>query len=387
MREDYKKQLKKRIDDIFPRMWQLSCFLWENPELGNEEYLAVSELEKIFREYKWDFIQGIGGLETSFCAEKKGQGGPAIAFLAEYDALPEIGHGCGHNLICGASVGAGLVLGDIVEKIGGTIKVIGTPAEETTGGKVTLLQNGVFENIDVAMMFHPGGVTLVNFTSLALESLEFTFKGETGHPAGIGSQNNSLEALLIFFEWIRKWRNKLKATCQVQGVILEGGRVPNIIPERTKARFYIRAADLNTLDSMKMQICKAARDAALETKTEVEIKNFEERYFTFKTNKELANIFCEQIKKIGLECNTFEHQGLGSMDMGNISHVIPSIHPYLSWPGSSGQLHTKEFSQACYGEWGKNVLRLAIHGLVFTGYELFSNPGLVEEIKREHGRK
>lgn len=378
-------KLLSTIKELKPELLAISHAIHGQPELGNQEFFALQVLTTFLQEKGWQVERQIGGLPTSFVACQGKGPGPSVAFLAEYDALPEIGHGCGHNLICTASLGAAEALQRVMKGKVGEIKVIGTPAEETTGGKIPLLKGGLFEGLDAVMMFHPGVSNVIHFSSLALEALEVTFLGKTGHSAVLKNVwGDSLQALLKFFFWLGDWKKILPEYCQVNGVIIEGGSVPNVRPAQTKARFYLRALEEHTLDLLREEFVLQAQGIAEKTGTRVIVEPFEARYLPFKSNETLAKVFVQSLRHLKIKTSIQNCQALGSMDIGNVSQKVPAIHPFLTLENGPTMLHTEDFAQAVGGTWGDELLILATQALALTGFQVLNKEYLRKRIRAEH---
>lgn len=373
------------IDRLAPDLLAISHDISLNPELGNEEFYAQQRLTEFLGGLGWSIEKGVGGLGTSFTAFRGSRRGPSVGFMAEYDALPELGHACGHNLISAASVGAAVALSRVLNSGSGLIKVFGTPAEETTGGKIALLNEGIFDGLDAVMMFHPGIYNAINFKSLALEALEVTFLGSEGHTAVLSdSRGDTLEAILQFFNCIKSWRNSLSPSRQIHGIIREGGIIPNVRPARTVGRFYLRAPEEIELASMIEIFNNQADEAAKNTGTTAVVTAFENRYKPFRTNETLAKVLLQSLKHLNTDCSGKRYQGLGSMDMGNVSQQIPAIHPYLTVDGAPRMLHTLDFAHAARGEWGDRLILLAAKALALTAYQVMTKERLRKKIWAEH---
>lgn len=365
----------------------LSHDIHGRPELGNQEFYAQGRIMKLLTKEGWQIERNAGNLETAFVARWGNPLKPAVGFLAEYDALPEIGHGCGHNLICSASIGAALALSRNLSSQEVYLEVLGTPAEETTGGKLALLEQGYFQGLDAVMMFHPGVSNAIHFSSMALEALEVSYYGPTGHYAVFNrSPGDTLEALLQFFYQINQWKRTLSDLNQIHGIIKEGGEVPNIRPGRTRARFYLRSSFEEELDLMVKQFKDTARRIARDTGTRVEISPFESRYRSFQSNETLAKTFIQVLKRFNISCSGRLSRGAGSMDMGNVSRVVPAIHPYLTIQGGPVMLHTPEFAQAAGGQWGDELIMLAAKAMALTALQILTNESLRVRMWEEHTR-
>ncbi len=385
MVENTKKEIANNVDSIADDLIELSKRLKENPEIGFEEYKAQKWLTEFLKQKGFNVEKGIASLETSFRARYIcGNGGPKIAFLCEYDALPEIGHGCGHNLIAPSSIGAAVALSTIKE-LSAELLVIGCPGEENGGGKVTLAEKGVFEEVDVAMMVHPATVNLTYSTSLALDAIEFTYKGQTAHASSIPEKGiNALDSVIFLFNGLNALRQHLKDDVRIHGIISEGGKAPNVVPDKAVARFYFRAKERSYLDETVKKACNVARGAAFMTGAEVSWKKFELSNDNLNPNKKLAEVFEENLKKIGINDIVPPHDGGGSTDMGNVSQVVPAIHPYIAI-GEEDEFisHSREFADATVAQRGQQELINAAKTMALTAFDVASDKELLGEIQKE----
>ena len=260
-----KERLTSEGQKIHKRLIEISDYIYENPELGNEEYKAVKVLTELLKEHNFEVEERYLNMDTAFKATfYSGKPGLTIGYLCEYDALPGIGHGCGHNMIGTISSGAGIVLSKIINQVGGKIIVYGTPAEETNGAKVIMVEEGAFDELDCAMMVHPNDKTYASGTSSALYPIQFTFKGKTAHAASCPEQGiNALNAVIQLFNGIDALRQHVTKDVLMHGIITEGGVAANIVPERAVAQFYIRAAKKATIEEVLEKVKNIARGAAL----------------------------------------------------------------------------------------------------------------------------
>jgi len=376
---------KKCLEEVEKRrgkLISLSNFIHQNPELGLKEFKAVKQITGMLREEGFIIEKNLGDIPTAFKGSKKNGSGPRIAFIAEYDALPNIGHACGHNLISTMSVGAALSLSVFLDSFNGEISVIGTPAEETVGCKIDLVKKGVFDNIDVAMMIHPYNRTALDPIILALDALEFVFHGRSAHAAAAPYKGvNALDAIILLFNSINALRQQLKEDVRIHGIIVEGGEAPNIIPSRCSARFYIRSRDRKYLDTVVEKVKKCGEAASIATGARMEITNFEQSFDNMKTNKTLIEIFKNQLEELGIALE--ENPFLGSTDMGNLSQRIPCIHPLLKVTKGEEGLHTKEFAELAGKKYAQERAIIGAKLLALTGLTILKNPGIVKDIKRE----
>ncbi len=377
-----KEQIWQYIDEHAAVIHSAAETIGQNPELGFAEFNASKLLASILKDAGYEVTLGVGSLPTAFRAVK-GSGRPNIALLCEYDALPEIGHACGHNLIGAASVGAALGLGQAVEAIGGTVTVLGAPGEETGGGKTILVKEGALDGIDAAMMFHPSSENIIMSTSNALDAFEFTFKGRTSHAAGSPEKGiNALDGVIQLFNGVNALRQMVKDNVRIHGVITEGGKAANIIPDRAVAQFYVRAPRRDYLDNVVAKVLNIARGAALMTGTEVQWTNFEYSNDNMVPNAALATAWADNLQALGVTHWIEQRDGKGSSDMGNVSQVVPSLHPYLA-VGQGLVGHTTEFAAACLTPQGLATTVLAAKALAGTTFDLLTEPLKLQKAKQE----
>ncbi|MHB1406838.1 MAG: M20 family metallopeptidase [Desulfitobacteriaceae bacterium] len=379
---------KDQAQNLRREIWEVAKSIGENPELGYQEFLAVDLLSKFLSRHGFRVERGLGGMETAFLASYKGKRpGPRLAFLAEYDALPEVGHGCGHNLIGASSAGAAVVLSKSIE-LPGEVLVVGTPAEETSGAKVTLVEKGIFKDIDAAMMFHPGSQNVAEIASLALDALEFTFVGRAAHAVAATYYGiNALDGLIDFFMAVRELKEQVADDVRINGIITEGGVAPNIIPERAVARFYLRAPRRKDLNELTEKVVRCAREAAAQVSAEVSWRRFEFSYDEMWTNKGLAECFSDNLRELGVRKIAPPQTAMGSVDMGNVSRVVPSIHPYLMLSSGTEIPHTRSFARAVTSDEGESLMMLAVQALAFTGWDVLTDIKLLQKVKRELRQK
>lgn len=355
--------------------------------MGNQEYKAMEKLTEKLQSEGFSVEKGTAGLKTAFTAWYGGEKpGPIIAFLGEYDALPQLGHGCGHNLIGVGAVLAAVSLKAAVDLYGGKVMVIGTPAEETDGGKVIMVDNGVFDSVDIAMMIHPASSYESSGTSLAMEALQFDFYGKAAHGASSPHKGiNALDAVVNMYVAISTLRQQLTSDIRIHGIISKGGEAANIIPDHTQARYYVRAKEKESLKEVIKKVKNCAQAAALATGCTVEISNYELSYDNLISNTRLSQLFDNNLIQTGVSPGEIK-QGLehGSLDIGNVSQVVPAIHPFVKICEENLAAHTLEFKEAAGSEEGFKLFIKGIQALALTAFDLLTRPELVEEIKKEH---
>lgn len=374
------------IDKLQTELLTLSHNIHANPETAFEEYKAVDFIAETLRSQGFEVQVGIGGLETALIASKQGKGeGPHVAFLAEYDALPGIGHACGHNVIATCAVGAFLGTSAVMDNFAGKVSIIGTPAEEAGGGKVILVEAGAFDDVDFALMMHPSsGRSLINRGGRAATSIEINFTGKSVHSSAPGRGINALNAVLATFQHIDMLRPTFEMQDNVNGIITNGGLAANIIPGEAACEFSLRARTLIDLEKLAEKVKLAAHSAAQLTGAQVEIKvhpMYAERY----PNLPMCEAFKNNMAQLGEEMEYANPTGLyGSSDVGNVSIKIPAIHDYL-WIAPAGVAsHNAEFTVESVSERADEICIKGAKGLAMTAIDIFSSRDFQEEIKEYH---
>lgn len=375
------------INENETKFKNISIYIGENPELGHEEFKACKILTDTLKEHDFHVEIGICDLPTAFRATyDSGKEGPVIGFMAEYDALPELGHACGHNLIGTMGIAAGIGLSKVLAETGGKVIVYGTPAEETKGGKVTMAEAGIFEELDVAMMVHPLDNYMKSGDSLAMDAIQFEFFGKAAHAAASPHLGiNALDAVLHTFNSINALRQHIKSDARIHGVIKEGGKAANIVPDYAVAQFYVRAGKREDVNILVEKVKKCAEGAALQTGATVKSSFYEFSYDDMITNKTLSDVFTNQLVSLGVEEVEIHEQrdGSGSLDMGNVSQVVPSIHPYVKICNEAYACHTHEFREAAMSDQGRDAMMLGAKSMALTGLEILTNKELLVDIKEE----
>ena len=330
----------------------------------------------------------VAGHETSFVARKKSdKPGPSIAFLAEYDALPGIGHACGHNTIGTTSVAAAIALSKVLDETGGEAVVFGTPAEEggpNGSAKGSFVKHGLVEGIDAALMLHPSGQTRLTTGSLAVDPLDFEYIGKPAHAAASPHEGiNALDAVIQLFNGINALRQQLHDDVRIHGIITHGGDAPNIIPEYAKARFFIRAATRSRLNEVTRRVKAVAEGAALATGAKLNVIAFQNEVDNLLLNDHYNEVFKNVIEELGETVATDERSGIGSTDAGNISQVVPTIHPYIKIGPDELVAHTVPFREAAASPQGDEALLKGAKALALTAFQLITDDVLLKEIKAE----
>ncbi len=377
--------LDRAVDELRTPLVDLARRIHENPELRYEEHKAAAWLSESIEKLTGSSVErGTGGLATAFRA-RVGSGGPRIAILAEYDALPEIGHACGHNLIAGSALGAFAALAGLADALPGSVEIIGTPAEEGGAGKVRLLEAGAFEGIDAAMMFHPFDRDILAHPALASLWLEMRFLGSPSHAAAAPWDGQSaLTACLETFRLIDSQRVHFRDGVRVHGFVTDGGQAVNIIPERAACEFSVRAPSKQELERVRGIVERCARGAALACGVEVEL-SLRTGYREMSNNMTMASRFGAALEALGRKPYERDARvGAGSTDMGDISQRVPSIHPYLAICDEGESLcHEHRFAECAKSERGFDTMLVASKALARTALDLLEDPELLAAAKRE----
>ncbi|MCM3796237.1 M20 family metallopeptidase [Priestia megaterium] len=382
-----KQLINETINKLKDTFYDVSKYIGQNPELGHEEFKACKALTDVLKEQGFTVEIGTCDLPTAFTAVYDSQKpGPSIGFMAEYDALPDLGHACGHNLIGTMSIAAGIGLSKAVAETGGKVYVYGTPAEETRGGKVTMAEQGIFNHLDVAMMVHPYYCHQKSGRSLAMDAIQFEFFGKSAHAAAAPHEGiNALDGVLQTFNSINALRQHVKPDVRIHGVITEGGKAANVVPDYAVAQFYVRASTRAYVDKVTEKVKACANGAALATGTKLKISNYEFSYDDMQTNQTLSDVYTNNLISLGVsEQSITEDQGdHGSLDMGNVSQVVPAIHPYIQICDDYFVCHTHEFREAALSEQGREAMILGAQTMALTGYDVLTNQALLQKIKEE----
>jgi amidohydrolase len=379
--EKIKQRVIARVEATQDQLWGIAKSLYAHPELAFQEFKSAALLAETLSQAGFQVEMGIGGLETAFRAVKTGvEGGPSVAFLAEYDALPGLGHACGHNLIAGAAVGAGLAMLEVIDELQGEVQVIGTPAEEGGGGKVILAKAGVFDSLGAAMMIHPARKNMVGRKSLASARLKLEFFGKPSHAAALPEKGvNALDALLLTFNNVNASRQQLLRTDRVAGIITDGGKAANIIPDYTSAEFSVRGHTSSRRGEVMQRVIACAEAGALASGCRLEYK-VNEGYDNILPNPVIGGLFSKNLERLGrIVVEPLPDEPMGSTDMGNVSQIVPGLHPYLSVVTDDVAGHTIEFREVCMTASGLAAVLDGAKALAMTAVDLLTDPSLMEQ--------
>lgn len=372
-----------------PALWKLTQELWKRPETGYEEHFAVAAVKKFLSARGFEVTNPYCGLDTAFRAEA-GSGTPVFAVAAEYDALKGLGHGCGHNLICGAALAAFCALAQYLKtrSVNGKVVLLGTPAEETDGGKVKMLARGCLHGVDAAMMVHPSTQTQADPASLALFSYRVAFHGKAAHAGGDPEDGvNALDAVMLLFAGVNAYRQQLPEDARIHGIVISGGDAPNIIPDYAACTFYLRAATMKWIKKIEHRFKDIVRGASLMTGATAEIAPLYQPDYPRKPNAALNREYIAAAKRAGLAPVEVKSPGRGSSDFGNFSQTVPGIHPYFAISDHAVLSHSVEFREAAGAPLGFDNAMKAATAMAETVLRFLADASFRAEVQREFRKK
>lgn len=389
---ELKAAVRQEIDKVASLLIETSDWMADNPEIGLSEFQASARLTDILSEYGATVERGIAGLPTAFEAKLPGgKAGPQVAIVAEYDALPEVGHGCGHNIIATAALGAGLALARLGQHLPGSVVVLGTPAEESTvpnaGGKIPILNHGYFDGMDAAIMIHPLTVDEISTeTSLVAHGLDIAFHGKSAHAAANPHEGiNALDAIIVMFNSVGLLRQQIRSDARIHGIITHGGTAPNVIPNYTTCRFRVRANDPAYARELVQRVVACAEAGALATGARMEWHEYMPPYLNMVPNHSLGEVFKHNLEALGRVITERKpDSGAGSTDFGNVSHRIPATCAYLAICGPEAGWHSKEVAEATRTERGHAAILDGAKSIAMTALDVLFNEELRKTAHQEH---
>ena len=381
-----KEQACAYVETIADQLISVSRDIYEHPELKFEEFRASKLISEKLKESEFATKLGVADLETAIEADHPAvSDGPTVAIISEYDALPQIGHACGHNLIAAAGLGAALAMGAVKSDLPGKLVFFGTPGEEGGGGKVLMVDAGLFAGVDAAMMFHPSSRTVVDRKSLAITEVMIEFTGKASHAAGSPEKGiNALDAVIQTFNGINALRQHIKDGARIHGIITDGGAKPNIVPEHAAANFYVRALENDYRDELLEKLRACAQGAAFATGATLDFKIVGHSYKAMKPNRAIGDAFVNNLAELGEPLNPPPPDaGMGSTDMGDVSQVVPSIHAYIQICDENVAGHSREFAEAAISKRGLDVMLIAAKAMAMTTIDILTNPDLAKKMWEE----
>ncbi len=385
--DELKWHVQRQIDTRSDELTELSAKIHENPEPGWKETKAATWLTDYLEQNGFSVERGVYDLQTAFKASY-GAGRPEIAFLAEYDALPAVGHGCGHNIIAAAAVGAAVAAKGVAEETGARISVFGCPAEELLGGKVIMVERGAFSEVDAALQVHPLGIkeNWAGFESTACLFLDVQFFGKETHAAANPWDGASaLEAMIQSFNHVNALRLHVRDRGRISGIITKGGEAVNVIPAHSAGTFQIRSPEDGYLDQLKEKVLKCFEGAAMATGCRLEYQ-WGLRSNAMINNQTLLGPWRKNMKAIGRQVGEIVENS-GSTDTGNVSVTVPTIHAFVSISDGNLPLHSDEFCHAARSEGGMKAAMDGAKAMAMTAVDLITQPEILRRAKEELERK
>ncbi len=390
----FRDRILEYADEHAKTYQDIALAIHDKPEVSNYEFFASETLSDQLKSIGFTIELPAAGHRTGFAATyKSGKPGPTVAFLAEYDALAGLGHGCGHNIFGATSALAGAALKSIVDELGGEVRVYGTPGEE--GGeegsaKASFANKGYFDDVDFALCVHPGTKTRngLSARNYACAPVDIEFHGRSAHAAGCPQNGlNALDAQILVYNAIGILRQQLTDKIRIHGVIVEGGQAPNVIPDYTKSKYFIRAVDRETLDDLYKKVEKIVEGSALSTGTKGHMQLFQNRVDNMVLTPKLDAIYEKNLKSLGLGVDHLSNPYKvmpGSSDVGNVSHVVPTIQPFISITDTDIAGHSIEMVEASASPKALKAIVIGAKALALTALDLFEDPDLLEQVKKDH---
>ena len=375
-------RIKERIEALSDVLLSVSHRIHENPELGYEEHFAHDLLTETAESAGLEVQRSACGLETAFVATAGRPDGPTVAVLCEYDALPGIGHACGHNIIAAAGLGAGVAAAEVADELGGRLVLLGTPAEESGGGKIRMLRAGAFEGVDAALMLHPAGWELLSMTTLAISQLRATYRGTPAHAAAAPEKGrNALDAAVLGYVAAAALRQHITPSERIHGIITNGGQKPNIVPALAQSEWYARSPESSGLARLKERLAACLRSSAEAAGVEVELETIKDDYHELISNPVLERLWAQNAGRLNRKPlpPQDDRSVVGSTDMGNVSAVIPSIHPMIAVSPPDVAIHTQDFAEYARGPQGDRAVIEGARILAGTVIDYWCNAATRQE--------
>jgi amidohydrolase len=386
-KDQMRRDVVSAIDGMREELLGLSHLIHGEPELALEEFKAAANLAAAVEEHGLGVQREAFGLSTAYAAEFGKDGGPTIAILSEYDALPGIGHACGHNIIATAGLGAALALSKLNDALPGRVRYLGTPAEERFGGKELMAREGAFERVDAAMMIHPSGTNLVTMPCLAVTEVDAIYFGKTAHASVEPHRGlNALDAVVVAYQAIAQLRQHILSSERIHGIITEGGLAANIVPERAACRFYVRSPNAEGLATLRRRVQACFEAGALATGCRLETQWGQTDYLDLKTNWPMAKAFEANATGLGRVFDALADLPpgrAGSTDMGNVSHRVPSIHPLLAVAPPEVPIHNPEFARWASSQKGDEAVIDGAKALALTALDLMCDRSMLDAVKAD----
>lgn len=385
-----KERLAAEVDKRADMLIDASHQIHAHPELCYEEHFAHDLLTGLLEAEKLDVERHAFDLDTAFIARAGRGDGPTIAVLCEYDALPGIGHACGHNIIGTAGLGAGVAAAVLADELGGRVVILGTPAEEGGGGKELLAQRGAFEGVDAAMMVHPAGADLALMNVIAIHQMKVRYHGQAAHAAAFPHKGrNALDAAVLGYMNVAALRQHIKPNERIHGIFTHAGDKPNIVPSFAAAEWYVRSPTLKSLDKLKPRVVACLEAGAQAAGCEIEIEWQDPAYADMVDNRAMLELYTANAAATGrtlVDPSAGGEQVVGSTDMGNVSYVVPSIHPMIKVAPAHLSIHTPEFAEYTASADGDQAVIDGAKAMAMTVADLWLQPDVLAKAKDEFAR-
>ena len=390
MAEDLKAQVCKAIDDLAPILLAASHNIHEHPELAFEEEHAAAVLAQLIEDAGLSVQREAFSLSTAYAASF-GEGECEIAILSEYDALPGIGHACGHNIIAAAGLGAALGLAKLGHRLPGRVRYLGTPAEEQGGGKELMARAGAFDKVDMAMMVHPAGIDTRTVPSLCVSEVELVYHGLTAHAAAMPHLGiNALDGVISAYQAVAQLRQHIRANERIHGIITDGGAAPNIVPDRAAAEFYIRAGRAEDLFKLRERVIGCFEAGAQSSGAKLELNWGRVIYLDVLHNQPLARAYEKNAIEAGREmfpADKLPSASFISTDMGNVSYRVPSIHPLIAVAPPHVSIHNPEFTHYAASPTGDKAVLDGAKAMAMTALDFMSDETLRADVKKDFAQQ
>jgi amidohydrolase len=382
--ESAKERLVAEVDRRADVLVDASHQIHDHPELGFDEVFAHGLLTDLLEADGLVPERGAYGLPTAFAA-RAGDEGPTIAVLCEYDALPGIGHACGHNIIATAGLGAGLAAASLARDLGGRVVILGTPAEEGGGGKVLMMERGALDGVDAAMMIHPAGADLRAMNAIAIQQVLVEYHGAAAHAAAAPHKGrNALDAAILGYNNVAALRQHIRSVERIHGIITDGGDKPNIVPAHAAAHWYVRAANVRTLEDLKVRVLRCLQAGADAAGCEMTWAWQDPIYADMRDNGPLIDLYADNLARFG-RTPLVPADGaavVGSTDMGNVSYSVPSMHPMIAVAPPHVSIHTPEFETYAGSPSGDQAVIDGAKAMAMTIADLWLRPDALDHVRQ-----
>ena len=382
--QELKQQALQRIDAVADLLVEVSHEIHAHPEQNFEEFFASELLSRAAQQSGFPVELHAYGAETGFAGDVGT--GPTVCVMSEYDALPDIGHGCGHNVIAAAGLGAAIGLASVASSAGGRVRYLGTPAEEGGGGKLVMARNGCLEGVDIAMMVHSADADLTSIDAIALQQLVMEYSGRASHAAAAPQHvRNALDAAVLGYMAVAALRQHILPTERVHGIFVRGGDKPNIVPSDAATEWYIRSDTISSLQELKPRVVAALESGAHACGCSVTHQWTGTAYADMVTNNSLAALYIANAGSLGrkVEAPSAHRRVVGSTDMGNISHMVPSIHPMIASAQSGTSIHTKDFAAESIGLLADKAVIDGAKAMAMTAIDYWTSSQTQSAIREE----